>query len=135
MADLPPDEDATFSQQPGEKAKSKFALDQENARKTILESTKALELSGEIYPWKVEIVFPPPCKAKFGLDGLIVDVCSILNWMASDLQAKEPVCSERLRAIAEEFYKDDNDFDDVEIDLEGLDLLISEMEAGWRGAV
>ena len=118
-----------------------YAEKQAAARAIIAARIEAMELSGELYPKNVEIIFPPQMKAKSDLDAVVIPVFDVLNWLAADLESEKPDMAQFWREIAEEYYKEDEDEDDLgdeelsarmNIDLGGLEELVAEMDANSR---
>ena len=92
-----------------------FGTDQQRA---LAENFRRLEIAGELYPRNVEIIYPPQVTAKYGCDGVVVDIYAILLWIADQVKGDRPELAAEHISIAEEFYAPDGEFDDFDGSLE-----------------
>lgn len=89
-----------------------------DGRQALADECRRLEETGELYPCNVEIIYPPQVKAKYGYDGVVVDIYDILLWIADRAKDDRPEKAAEYTSIAEEFYAPDEEFDDFDGSLE-----------------
>ena len=88
---------------------ARSSVQREEAMKEIAARYEEMERSGELYVTTCEIIFPPQAAEKHRLGGVVVEIGTVLSWLADNCQTENPQHASLLREIAEEFYPEDED--------------------------
>lgn len=83
-------------------------------REIYVSREREWERLGLSYSTTVQIPFPPQVRAKYGQDGVIVDVRDVLLMLAQDLETENPGRAAMFREIAEQQYQEeDEEYDEA----------------------